>query len=193
MKHYVPNKTELNNGNERQSSTTDSSIIHPTRPPATFITFTQVPTPSHFTLPIVVPKREEIIDEPQLFGTTVSTPITVTSTSISETFKKKLSSFKNSGSFPDVQSYTASSVQKFPLQKYQGPSQNGSPASIPAPKLITFSTSNHASQSSLISSPTVASTNLMSKFLCRNAEHHDACVVCMEEVGHRPECVLRRP
>ncbi|KAK4309116.1 hypothetical protein Pmani_019222 [Petrolisthes manimaculis] len=194
MKHYVPEKTELNNGNDRQSSTTDSTIIHPTRPPATFVTFTQVPTPSHFTLPIFLPKREKIIDEPQLYGTTVSTPIPVTSTSISETSENKLSSFTNSGSFPAVHSYTASSVQKFPLQKYQGPSRNVSPASIPAPKIITFSTSNLASpQSSLTSSPTVASTNLMSKFLCRNAEHHDACVVCMEEVGHRPECVLRRP
>ncbi|XP_069169698.1 uncharacterized protein [Procambarus clarkii] len=44
-----------------------------------------------------------------------------------------------------------------------------------------------------LTSPPSDSVSLMSKFLCRHAVYHRACALCMEEVGHRSECLVRMP
>ncbi|XP_042222450.1 uncharacterized protein LOC121866785 [Homarus americanus] len=65
------------------------------------------------------------------------------------------------------------------------------------PMVLKYPTRNpsgpHVPMNPTRSSSGPVEISLMSKFLCRDAVYHEACAVCMEEVGHRPECLIRRP
>nr|XP_053645930.1 uncharacterized protein LOC128697970 [Cherax quadricarinatus] len=95
---------------------------------------------------------------------------------------------RNPTSLPSVQQDVYSSAPRIPSEDGLDGFSSASFTEDSTDTLSSTASSKASSKDSQGFEP-----NLMSRFLCRHAVYHNACAVCMQEVGHRTECLVRSP